>query len=81
VLFRSLVPEVPTMTVAELSNILAALPHDWDECELWITTGGVTHAARCVIVVPGTPDDPLSPRVELRSGLVYRPDETRENEK
>jgi hypothetical protein len=61
------------MTVEELLEILGQLPNEVTRASIYVGAGGVMFPARCVIVVPECFGDPLSPRVELREALVYRP--------
>ncbi len=61
------------MTVRELCNLLAALPEEWDECPVYLGESPQLEPARALIVVPAAGNDPVGPRIELRSALVYRP--------
>jgi len=60
------------VTVLELSELLAALPEGCNEWHVHIGGGPNLPVARVWVVVPEAGDDPLSPRVELRSALTYR---------
>lgn len=56
----------------DLLRILGTSGATWSYSPVYIAVEGFCKEALAVIFVPQKDDDPLSPRIELRSGLVYR---------